>query len=291
MFRARNTKSATLMCAQFCAGGMNHMAALIACQTYTWEMLGASWQGSADDILDAVSAAGYAGVEFSNAMIGAYWDAPDRLATALSQRRLRLAAFAYASGGFTDPQRYDADLAGTAKALAFCRTMGVPLCLGGAAASSRSEYERQMGQAIRFYRVVAERGLAAGVTVCVHPHSHHGSLLESAEEYDALLEGTAEVNLMFNPDAGHIARGGQDVMSCFRRYRSRIAHVHIKDVDARGNWQPLGAGIIPWRELLGFLSETNYAGWVVAEEESAAAYADPVGAVHGNRTYLRSLGA
>ena len=43
----------------------------VGCQTYTWEMHGPAWQGSPDNILDAIAAAGYAGVEFSNAMIGA----------------------------------------------------------------------------------------------------------------------------------------------------------------------------------------------------------------------------
>ena len=42
----------------------------IGCQTYSWEMLGAAWQGSPDDIMDAVSEAGYDGIEFSNVMIG-----------------------------------------------------------------------------------------------------------------------------------------------------------------------------------------------------------------------------
>jgi inosose dehydratase len=44
----------------------------VGCQTYTWEMLGQKWHGSPDDILDAVAAAGYTGVEFSNNMIGDY---------------------------------------------------------------------------------------------------------------------------------------------------------------------------------------------------------------------------
>ena len=123
----------------------------IGCQTYTWEMLGASWQGSPDDILDAVSAAGYEGVEFSNAMIGDYWDAPDRLLAALAQRGFRLAAFAYSGTGFTDQSRYERDLAGADRALAFCRDAGraaVPGRRGG----SREEYDRSIGQAIRFYR-------------------------------------------------------------------------------------------------------------------------------------------
>jgi sugar phosphate isomerase/epimerase len=159
-----------------------------------------------------------------------------------------------------------------------------------AAAPTRLDYERSFGQAVRFYRAVAERGAAAGVTVCVHPHSHHGSLVESAAEYDALLSATADVGLMFNPDAGHIVRSGQDLMACFRRHRSRIAHVHIKDVDAAGNWQRLGGGRIPWRELLDFLRATGYTGWIVAEEESDAAYADQAAAIRTNRAYLRDLG-
>ena len=46
-------------------------------QTYSWEMQRDTWRGTPDDILDTVAAAGYQGVEFSNLMIGDYWDRPD----------------------------------------------------------------------------------------------------------------------------------------------------------------------------------------------------------------------
>ncbi len=57
-------------------------------QTYSWEMLGDEWRGSADDILDSVAGARYAGVEFSNIMIGDYWDRPVAFRSALGARRL-----------------------------------------------------------------------------------------------------------------------------------------------------------------------------------------------------------
>jgi inosose dehydratase len=266
------------------------MSGRIGCQTYTWEMLGARWQGSPDDILDLVRGAGYDGIEFSNAMIGGYLQAPDRFAAALERRGLALAAFAYASTGFTDPARYEADLTGAGQALAFARAMKVPLCLGGPAAPTREEYDRSFAQAVRFYRAVAEQGAAAGATVCVHPHSHYGSLVESASEYDALLAATEDSGLMFNPDCGHIVRSGTDLMPLLRRHRSRIVHVHIKDADEAGNWKALGDGRIDWRALFDFLSETGYPGWIVAEEESEAAFADQAAAIRGNREYLRSLG-
>ena len=262
----------------------------IGCQTYTWEMRGEAWTGSPDDILDVVSEAGYEGVEFSNAMIGRYLDAPGRFAEALEQHGLACAAYAYATTGFTEVDRLEQDLAGAMQGLAFCAALDVPLCLGGAASPSREGYEAKLAQAIRFYTTVAERGAKMGVMVCVHPHSHHGSLLESAAEYDMLLSRTKASGLMFNPDAGHVVRGGQDLLDCFRRHRDRIAHVHIKDVDADGSWQPLGRGRIDWQALFGFLQDTGYDGWIVAEEESREAWQDAGGAVAGNRRFLRSMG-
>ena len=42
----------------------------IACQTYTWEMLGDEWRGTVDDLLDWIGGAGYDGIEITNSMIG-----------------------------------------------------------------------------------------------------------------------------------------------------------------------------------------------------------------------------
>jgi sugar phosphate isomerase/epimerase len=263
-------------------------ASHIGCQTYTWEMHGDNWSGTPDDILDAMATTGYAGVEFADAMIGDYFDHPDRFAEAMKQRGLECAAFAYARNGFTDPRSHDEDLAGAEKALNFCHELGVPLCLGGAAWESRDE--ARFAQAMRFYNAVAERGAALGVLVCAHPHSHAGSLLESAEEYDQFLSQTEDSGLMSNPDAGHIVRGGQDLMDCMRQHRARIRHVHIKDADSAGNWQPLGDGVIDWRAFFDFLRQTAYEGWIVAEEESSLALQDTTAAIRKNREYLQTLG-
>jgi sugar phosphate isomerase/epimerase len=253
-------------------------------------MRGSDWTGTPDDILDIVAGCGYAGVEFTNNTIAGYAAAPQRFAQALRQRGLACAAFSFGSTGFTDPALFERDLAGAEQAVAFAAALKVVLCLGGAASPSREDYDAKLAQAVKLYRAVADRGARLGVTVCVHPHSHYGSLLESAEEYDRLMAQTADCGLMLNADAGHITRGGQDLMECLSRHRARIAHVHIKDTDAQHNWQALGKGIIPWKTVLTYLCDSGYTGWIVAEEESADARRDPVGAVMGNRRYLRSIG-
>jgi sugar phosphate isomerase/epimerase len=262
----------------------------VGCQTYTWEMLGPKWRGSPDDILDAVAAAGYAGVEFSNSMIGPYEDRPAAFQAALDRRGLACAAYAYATTGFADPACEPADFEGAQRALRLAAHFAVPLGLGGPSSPSHDGQQAKLSQACRFYRRVAAEAAKLGVTVAVHPHSHHTSLVASPEEYDRLLAETDGTGIMFNPDTGHLLRSGYDVMACFRKHRRRIVHVHLKDADAAGKWQPLGQGICDLATLLPWLRQTGYSGWVVAEEESDAVWADPARAIAVNRAALRKLG-
>ncbi len=262
----------------------------IGCQSYSWEMLGADWQGAPEEILDAIAAAGYAGVEFSNNMIGAYLEQPARFARVLEGRGLRCAALAYARNGFSDPGEFSTDLEGAEKALRFAAHFGVVLGLGGPSNSSRQDYDRKIEQALRFYQEVARQAKDMGVRLAVHPHSHHTSLVVTAAEYERLLHTIQPFGIQFNPDTGHMLRGGQDLMGCLRRYRERIVHVHIKDVDAQGQWAPLGKGITPTAQLMRWLEETGFAGWVVMEEESDEARQDVAKAVAANRLTLQRMG-
>ena len=264
----------------------------IGCQTYSWEMHGAQWTGTPDDILDAMAKAGYAGVEFAASMIGWYYDRPAAFKDALAERGLEFAAFAYASPhGFSDPAHFDEEMAAARRALGFAAEFPRPLlALGGAASPNRDDYDAKLAHAYRFYSEVARRGADLGVTVAAHPHSHHGSLLESAEEYGRMLEATADSGLGFNPDTGHIVRGGQDLITCLRTHADRIRHVHVKDARPTGEWAPLGGGVCDFPGVFDILRDLGYEGWVVAEEESQLAWQDPAHAIRVNRAYLRSLG-
>ena len=76
----------------------------VGCQTYTWEMLGDRWTGSADDLLAGIADGGYAGIEITDTMIGHYADRPEAFAAALEKHGLTLVAFACGSAsGFTEP--------------------------------------------------------------------------------------------------------------------------------------------------------------------------------------------
>jgi inosose dehydratase len=265
----------------------------VGCQTYTWEMLGDGWTGSVDDILDAVAAAGYQGIEITNSMIGEYAGRPADFARAIEQRGLMLAGFAYASpAGLTDPAARAKELEGADEAMRFAGAFpGVVLALGGASTPERTDIDRKIGLAADFYNEVGRRGKKAGVPVAFHPHSHHGSIFESRGEYQRIMELTDPAVVGWNPDTGHIVRGGQDLLDTLRTFGSRINHVHLKDADACNRWQPLGKGVCDIPAVLAFLEdERGYHEWIVGEEESAEAHKDQNAAIRWNRDYLKSLG-
>ncbi len=264
----------------------------VACQTYTWEMLGDQWHGKVTDLLDWIADAGYAGIEITNNMIAEFADRPADFKAELKKHGLELAGFAYSSSsGFTDPDAWEDDIEGARDCLDFLSHFpGVCLQLGGASHPSRDDAFNKLNQAVELYNTVGYLGANAGVVIVVHPHSHHGSLLESEVEYRYLMENTHPWYVSLCPDTGHIVRGGQELLPCLETYLDRIRHVHLKDVDAEGEWIGLGQGVCDYPAMFELLESADYEGWVVAEEESEDARRDGIAAITSNRQYLRSIG-
>ena len=76
---------------------MTTPALKFGCQTFTWEMLGASWTGGPDDLIRAVADGGYAGIEITDTMIGAYAGRPAAFGQRLADAGLQLISFAFGS--------------------------------------------------------------------------------------------------------------------------------------------------------------------------------------------------
>ena len=94
------------------------------------------------------------------------------------------------------------------------------------------------------------------------------------------------------PDTGHILRGHEDMADTLTTYRDRIRYVHLKDVDASGTWAMLGKGVCDTQAVIDIASAApHFNGWLVLEEESETAAADPAAAVKTNRQTMRGYGA
>lgn len=264
----------------------------IGCQTFTWEMLGKAWTGGPDDLVRAIAAGGYSGIEITDTMIGGYADRPDAFARLLADEGLSLVSFAFgSSSGFTLPERVASDLDAARRWVDFAAHFPAALVsMGSATVVSPGARADKFAVAADCYNRAAEIGRAAGVTVAVHPSSHHNTLLFTREDYDALF-ALLDQQVGWVPDTGHILRGGQVMDDTLAAFHDRIRYVHLKDVDANGVWAMLGAGVCDvWAVIETVRAAPLFSGWIVVEEESDTAGEDPAAAVRANRETLRALG-
>ncbi|UWU23483.1 sugar phosphate isomerase/epimerase (plasmid) [Rhizobium sp. CB3060] len=265
----------------------------VGCQTFTWEMLGEAWTGTPDDLLSAISAGGYAGIEITDTMIGHYGTKPAEFAGALRDKGLQLVSFAFGSkSGFTVADAMEKDLATAQRWIDYAAEFpGALVSIGSATIVSEGPREDKFAIAAEFYNRAGALGKASGVEVAVHPSSHHNTLLFNRADYDQIFVRLDPELVGWVPDTGHILRGHDDILDTMRTYRDRIRYLHLKDVDAHDRWAMLGKGVLDMPAMIDLVSQApHFNGWLVLEEESETAAANPAAAIKANRETMRTHG-
>jgi sugar phosphate isomerase/epimerase len=255
-------------------------------------MLGDDWQGSVDDILDAVATAGYSGIEIASPMLREYRERPAEFGRAAADRGLEVASVAHsAASGWTVAAESGREFELAREMIEWTRAAGCSLLGLGGPSSGDPERDRRekLHLACRIYDKIGRVALDQGVRVHLHPHSHSGSIVETAGEYEQLLEETSPEVTWFGPDVGHMIRGGVDYLTILQHHADRLLHLHLKDVGADGSWAPIGSGTCDVVSLVELLRKLGFNGWLIAEEESDAARGDQLAAIRHNRDYLRGL--
>ncbi|MDQ4007993.1 MAG: TIM barrel protein [Actinomycetota bacterium] len=152
---------------------------------------------------------------------------------------------------------------------------------------------------------IDQRARSRGLVAALHPHV--GTMVEQRTEVLRVLDGSA-IGLCV--DTGHLLVGGTDPVALTREHTQRVAHVHLKDVDAsvarrvlsgdlpygdaiwQGLFAPLGAGDVDIAALVQALEEAGYRGWYVLEQDiklsGEPSGEGPVGDVRASLDYLRT---
>jgi inosose dehydratase len=150
--------------------------------------------------------------------------------------------------------------------------------------------------------------LAAGRGVRAVLHPHVGTMVENGAEVRRVLDGSS-ISLCL--DTGHLLIGGTDPAELTRQAPERIAHTHLKDVDAtvaakvqagrltyteavrQGMYRPLGTGDVDVPAIVGHLRARGYDGWYTLEQDTILtgepAGEGPVADVWASAEHLRGL--
>jgi inosose dehydratase len=154
----------------------------------------------------------------------------------------------------------------------------------------------------RLDRYAADRGLRATL------HPHVGTMVEGRDDVARVLE---RCGIALCLDTGHLLIGGTDPVKLAKEHSARVAHVHLKDVDAawarkvaagevgyadavaRGLYRPLGRGDVDVAQIVAVLEGAGYGGWYVLEQDTvldaAASDEGPLADVRASLDFLEAL--
>jgi inosose dehydratase len=136
-------------------------------------------------------------------------------------------------------------------------------------------------------------------------HHHMGTVIQSEDEVDRMMESTSKVGLLL--DSGHLTFAGGDPLRALERHAKRIVHVHCKDIReeklavARKKDMSFldavlgdvfavpGDGSIDFDPILRALAGHGYAGWLVVEADQDPAKAHPLTHARLGHDCLRPL--
>lgn len=270
------------------------------------EVPGWGHQMAPERVLDEMAAAGLAATEFGPD--GFLPRDPDARAELLAGHGLA------AVGGFVPVVLHDPGrdpLPEVRRALAgfgSARTLVLAAATGSDGYDARPELsEREWDTLLSHLDEIAAHAAAEGITATLHPHI--GTMVEGPDEVDRVLTGSS-VPLCL--DTGHLLAGGNDPVALARRAADRIAHVHLKDVDAAlaarvragdvtytdavrtGLYQPLGQGDVDIAAITTALDAAGYDGWYVLEQDTVldaepAVVAGPLADVVASLAHLRKV--
>jgi inosose dehydratase len=258
-----------------------------ASQTYSWQMSG-RWAGRLGEIAEVVGSSGFAGIEFEVVMSGGY-ETAERVEALLAANGLALAALTLVLP-WRNPEETAEEVAEADRVIEIVRHFpGAKLVLVQVPFDAPpADRETAQDHLLGCLSGLAARAVAAGVSPTFHPNSPRGSIVRTRSDYERVLP-LLPSGLGWTPDTGHLAVGGMDSVEMIRLYRPLVDHIHLKDADDAGNWAQNGSGSIDMAGAVALLAQTGYTGWVVVEDESPEAEADPNSAAVANGRFVRDV--
>jgi inosose dehydratase len=239
--------------------------------------------GSMEQAVRDIAAAGYAGTEMFDGNLARYADRPDDLRALLANAEVELVSV-YTGANFIYADILPDELHRVERAAELAATFDAQrLVVGGgarrAAGTTEEDYDRLAAALDRVTEIAERWGLEASY------HPHLTTIVESPDELERLLTRT---RIGFCPDTAHLAAGGGDPAALIRRYPDRVRHVHLKDLRRDPlQFLPLGQGVLDFADILQAVRDAGYEGWLLVELD--AYDGDPREAAETSKAYLDKL--
>ena len=258
-----------------------------------------TWDGDELKAIDDIAALGFPGIQIRSNILEQFGSRPGELRDVLARHHLTFVALS--SGGVriepgvdaqvidehTSHARFVREAGGLYLQVTDTRPKGRPITAGDHA---------------RLGRLLTEIGRrCADLGVAVGYHNHMGTLGETPEAVDRILDAADPRYVKFELDIAHYQQGGGNPVQAIQRYHDRLLFLHIKDVESPSPEKPkdpasyrfveLGRGKVDVPGVFGALDKVKFRGWAIVELDSVPGKArTPKESAAIGKEYLETLG-
>jgi inosose dehydratase len=230
-----------------------------------------TWNGNDRQAIDDIASLGYPGIQLRSNIVKEMPN-PDDTRKLLEQHHLTLVALS--SGGVSveaaDEKAEIQKHAANAKYAHDARGLYLQVTDNKPKRDVTPENYKKLG---RLLTEIGKRSADLGVNLGYH--NHMGSMGQSPEEVDRVLDASDPRYVKLELDIAHYQQGGGDPVKAIQKYRDRLLFVHIKDVESipkeqssRGRdfrFVELGRGRVDVPAAFKALDAINFRGWAVVE--------------------------
>jgi sugar phosphate isomerase/epimerase len=249
---------------------------VLSIQLYTLRSL-----NDLDRILDTVAAAGYRQVE----TVGSHLDDAANTKAKLEARGLKVSSSHVSLAALRE--RPDA-------VVEACRTIGIDQLFMPAVQPDQRAMAADGWRALgKELGLLSERLRGQGIELGYHNHDWElKPKAGSKTALELLFEAAEGSPLTWQADVAWLVRGGAEPKAWLKRYRSRLASAHVKDIAPAGQnqdedgWADVGAGVLDWRDLWQACREAG-ARWMVVEHDKPN---DPARTARASFAWLTDMG-
>ena len=227
-----------------------------------------AWGGNDTQAMEDISSVGYPGIQIRANAVKEIAD-PHALKELLDQHHLKLAAFS--SGDvLIDPSQEEANQATHEANAKYVQAAGGTFAqLLGTFSHNNStfsdeDYKRQGKLLTEASKRMAAYGVKTGL------HNHMGSIAQSPEQLERVLDATDPKYVHLLLDTGHYKQGGGDPAAAVKKYADRLICLHFKDVKPSSlpsgyEFTELGHGTVDFPAVMAALDSIKFRGWAIVE--------------------------
>jgi inosose dehydratase len=225
-----------------------------------------TWKENDNQAIEDISAVGYPGIQLRANVLGEYPD-PHALKDTLVKHNLTFVALSSGDASLDPAVETKMLQTHAAHAQYLQQAGGKYLQIIGTFAQktyTASDYKREGMLLTEIGKRAADYGIKTGF------HNHMGSIGQTPEQVDAILDATDPRYVKLELDTGHYLQGGGDPAEAIRKYHDRLLFLHLKDVESvatKSGYQfvELGQGRVNFVAIFDALRSTNFRGWAVVE--------------------------